>query len=125
MFLMLAAAVCHSADNEENADKAPSVQEAAANAKPFLSETYTDPETKKEYRWVGEFQLDESPAARMKAKLKGKAAYRITGALYEVKMIGSREVLSRQPGTCWIYIEDADGKEVARATKSLNTMCPS
>ncbi len=122
---VLTAAFCRCHANEENAKEKPVAQKPAEKAKEFLSESYTDPETKKVYRWIGEFRLDDSPAARMKAKLKGKAAYRITGALYEIKMIGSREVRSRQSGTCWVYIEDADGKEVARATKSLNTMCPS
>jgi hypothetical protein len=90
-----------------------------------LKETFTDPKTGKEYKWVGKFEMDNGAAAKKKAKLMKKAPFRITGALYELKKVGGKKVYSRQPGTCWVYIKDSDGKVVSKATKNLNTMCPS
>jgi hypothetical protein len=90
-----------------------------------LKQQYTDPKTKKSYKWSGSFSIDKmTTVQRVKAKKGGKIPVRLTAALYEVKEVRGKKTQKRMSGSCKLYLTDAEGKVVLKTSKSLGKMCP-
>ena len=90
-----------------------------------LKQTYTDPKTKKSYKWSGSFSIDKmTTVQRVKAKKGGKIPVRLTAALYEVKEVRGKKAQKRMSGSCELYLTDAEGKVVLKTSQSLGKMCP-